>query len=114
MSRISTVDFELTPLDNQQLSMLCGSLEQNLRQIEKRLGVEISNRSNHFRVTGPGENARAAQTLLMSLYRELNNTGSFDAEAMHLALSEMSSTLDTNSVTKRSASNNSTSNLLTS
>ncbi len=45
-------DFTLEPDDGERLSNLVGPLDEHLRQIELRLGVEIANRGNVFRVLG--------------------------------------------------------------
>ena len=45
-----TLDLVLDPEDNARLANLCGPLEQHLRQIERRLGIEISNRGLSFRL----------------------------------------------------------------
>ncbi len=45
-------DFTLEPADGERLANLNGPFDEHLRQIELRLGVEIANRGNVFRVTG--------------------------------------------------------------
>jgi phosphate starvation-inducible PhoH-like protein len=62
-------DLLLEPADNERLAKLCGPLDRHLRQIEDRLGVEISNRSNQFRVTGEPGPVGTATTVLEALYR---------------------------------------------
>ncbi|MFO7858701.1 MAG: hypothetical protein R6V11_07245, partial [Ectothiorhodospiraceae bacterium] len=47
-----SLDFSLEPADNERLARLCGQFDENLRQVERRLGVEISNRAHRFRVSG--------------------------------------------------------------
>lgn len=42
----------LLPADNDRLSNICGELDLHLRQIEKRLHVEIANRGNQFKISG--------------------------------------------------------------
>ena len=64
-----SIDLVLEPLDNQWLASLCGPFDEHLRQIERRLGVEISNRANHFQVIGEGRSAEAAGYVLQDLYR---------------------------------------------
>ncbi len=63
-------DFVLEPDDIERLANLCGPLDQHLRLIEGRLNVEIGNRGNVFRVSGPAENAHDAERLLRALYRD--------------------------------------------
>ena len=48
-------DVVLEPADNNRLANLCGQFDEHLRQIERRLDVEIASRGNRFRITGrPG------------------------------------------------------------
>ncbi|MDX1252141.1 MAG: PhoH family protein [Gammaproteobacteria bacterium] len=63
-------DFVIEPADNQRLANLCGQFDEHLRQIERRLGVEINNRGNQFRVIGDAVPVRTAEELLKSLYAE--------------------------------------------
>ena len=44
--------FDLEPLDNNRLANLCGSMDDNLKTVERRLGVKISYSSNQFKVMG--------------------------------------------------------------
>ena len=52
----SSVDFGAD--DNERLAALCGPLDENLRQIENRLGVEIRRRSGRFSLRGAKAAAR--------------------------------------------------------
>jgi len=63
-------DVIFEPLDNQRLINLCGQLDEHLRLIERRLGVEINNRANVFCVIGEQQSINAAQALLKKLYTE--------------------------------------------
>jgi len=78
-------DFTLEPDDSERLANLAGPFDENLRQIELRLGVEIANRGNVFRVSGPSTSAAAAEKLLRALYEEAAET-TFDSHAIHLRL----------------------------
>ena len=80
-------DFTLEPADSERLANLAGPFDEHLRQIELRLGVEIANRGNVFRVTGPRRAAERAERLLQALYEEAGQTV-FDAHAIHLRLNE--------------------------
>ncbi|GAB4359814.1 MAG: PhoH family protein [Gammaproteobacteria bacterium] len=62
-------DIELEPEDIAQLANLCGQFDEHLRLIERRLGVEISNSGNRFRVIGEPRNVAAATGALETLYR---------------------------------------------
>jgi len=80
-------DFSLLPDDAERLANLAGPFDEHLRQIESRLGVEIANRANVFRVSGEAEAARAAEALLRSLYAE-TDVEDFDPHKIHLRLNE--------------------------
>ncbi|MGA1424583.1 MAG: PhoH family protein [Steroidobacteraceae bacterium] len=76
-------EFSLEPPDNERLANLCGPLDENLRLIESRLGVEVRRRGSVFRVQGP--KAAAAESLLGELFR-LTRTEDITPETVHLAL----------------------------
>src|SRR5213083_1048811 len=60
--RSKPVEVRLDPEDNQRLARLCGSLDENLRQIESALDVTIARRGSKFTVRGD-QAQRAAQAL---------------------------------------------------
>ncbi|GIX35394.1 MAG: ATP-binding protein [Lysobacteraceae bacterium] len=79
-------DFVLEPDDNERLANLAGPLEEHLRQIELRLGVEIAHRGQVFRVRGPGEDEVArAERVLRDLWQE-TALRCLDPHAVHLHL----------------------------
>ena len=79
-------DFTLDPADNERLANLAGPFDGHLRQIELRLGVEIANRGNVFRVTGADADAVArAEKLLRTLYAEAGEEV-FDGQSINLRL----------------------------
>ncbi len=63
-----STDLILEPADNQRLANLSGQFDEHLRQIERRLGVEINNRGNVFQVIGTPASVRAASEVLKDLY----------------------------------------------
>ena len=66
-------DFTLEPDDGERLSNLVGPLDEHLRQIELRLGVEIANRGNVFRVLGDERPVQLATRVLRDLYALTEN-----------------------------------------
>ncbi|WP_288477813.1 PhoH family protein [uncultured Pseudomonas sp.] len=80
--------FTLEPFDADRFANLCGQLDENLRQIEGRLGIEIRNRGNQFELVGDPERTRAAQNLLQRLYRETASGTAVAPELVHLYLQE--------------------------
>ena len=82
-----SLQFLLDPEDNERLSNLCGPLENHLRQIETRLGIEINNRGNSFQIVGPAVILTAARELMTDLYRATASEH-LDAHAINLYLQE--------------------------
>ena len=79
-------DFVLDPADTERLANLAGPFDQHLRQIELRLGVEIANRGNVFRVSGSDADAVArTERLLRELYADAADE-TLDEHAVHLRL----------------------------
>ncbi len=83
----ATVDFVLEPADNARLANLCGQFDEHLRQLEQRLGIEINNNGNRFRVIGPTDTARAAAELLKELYIA-TATERISKETVHVSLQQ--------------------------
>jgi phosphate starvation-inducible PhoH-like protein len=80
-------DIVLEPADNGRLANLCGQFDEHLRQIERRLNVDIASRGNRFRVTGTPGAAEAGSDLLLSLF-EMTNSERLDPERVHMMLQE--------------------------
>lgn len=81
------LNFQLSPPDNERLANLCGQFDEHLKQIESRLSVEISNRGDHFQVTGEAESAADAQRLLTHLYAMTENE-KLAPDQVHLSLQD--------------------------
>lgn len=86
-TELSTVtqNLLLQPNDSQRLANLCGQLDGNLRLIEKRLGIEIFNRSNQFQLQGDADSVQTAHRILKNLYRSTQDAPLTPNE-VHLAL----------------------------
>ncbi|HET7266705.1 MAG TPA: PhoH family protein [Oleiagrimonas sp.] len=80
-------DFTLEPSDNVRLANLAGPFDEHLRQIELRLGVEINNRGNIFRVIGEASAVKAADKVLHALYAATENEV-LDGPRINLILSD--------------------------
>jgi len=63
-----TQEVQFTPVDNSRLAMLCGSLDENLRQIETAFDVSIARRAERFTVTGEPGNIGLASAALRRFY----------------------------------------------
>jgi phosphate starvation-inducible PhoH-like protein len=78
-------DIALEPIDNERLANLAGPFDAHLRQIEKRLGVELASRGNLFRITGPEFAVRLAVRALDGLYAA-TATETLDGQRVNLLL----------------------------
>jgi phosphate starvation-inducible PhoH-like protein len=92
LSNLVSNELTLEPADNKRLASLCGPLDDNIKQIERRLGVEISYRNNEFKVVGPAQQVTSSTNLLKSLYVETQpvrgQLPDLDSEKVHLAIQE--------------------------
>jgi phosphate starvation-inducible protein PhoH and related proteins len=82
-----TSDIVLAPDDHRRLANLCGQFDEHIRQIEARLGIEINNRGNRFRLIGPEEAIRRGATVLEDLFARTADE-ELDRERVHMALVE--------------------------
>ncbi|MEK0160982.1 PhoH family protein [Pseudoalteromonas piscicida] len=91
-NQIKNIEIYLEPADNHRLSSLCGPFDENLKQIERRLGVEIAHRDNWFKVTGQAVTAKAAVDILKSLYVDTQpvkgKMTEIEPAQVHLAITE--------------------------
>lgn len=81
----------LEPADNQRLNSLCGPYDDNIKQLERRLGLEINHRGNQFAITGDTICAKAAIEILQSLYKQTKVKDcivDIEPEQIHLAIKE--------------------------
>ena len=77
----------MEPPENERLANLCGPLDEHLRQIERRLGVEINNRGNVFRIIGTPRSVEITGRLMTRLY-ESTRDEILSAERVHLFMQE--------------------------
>lgn len=87
MSR-TTSEFVLEPAETERLANLSGPFDGHLRMIELRLGVEIANRGNIFRIVGPQQAVGKAERLLRDLWRDAAEE-TLTEPAIHLRLTEV-------------------------
>jgi phosphate starvation-inducible PhoH-like protein len=80
------VEISFTPVDNQRLANLCGALDENLRQVETALDVNIARRGERFSITGKPARAKLAAKLLERFYERAND--SLSLEDVQLGLIE--------------------------
>ncbi len=62
------MEITLTPEDNTRLANLCGALDENIKQIETALEVNINRRGSTFNISGKQDNMRLAAQLIENFY----------------------------------------------
>ncbi len=89
---IETREIALEPADNTRILSLCGPFDDNIKQLERRLGIDISRRDNQFRITGRTMTVNAAAKILLTLYVDTapvrGESHDIDPEKIHLAIKE--------------------------
>ncbi len=79
----------LEPIDNKRLACLCGQFDENIKQLEKRMGVQIAYRGSVFKVrAGTETRCMAAIEILRHLYRETEGNTQITPEMVHLYVQE--------------------------
>lgn len=86
-SRRGAIELELEPIDNERLARLCGQFDENIRQLERRLGVEIKNQGHRFRVIGSERSVDVASHILEELYSAAADKH-LEPENVHLHLQQ--------------------------
>lgn len=85
-------EIALQPADNHRLLSLCGAFDENIKQLEQRLGIKINRRNNLFKLSGQPKSVNAAATILRNLYVDTapvrGNSAEIAPEQVHLAIKE--------------------------
>jgi phosphate starvation-inducible PhoH-like protein len=84
---MSSQDLVLLPDENDRLVNFCGQYDEHLRHLEKRLGITIANRGNHFQLSGDERILNSCGELMRALYA-LTEKEYITPEMVHLALQE--------------------------
>lgn len=89
---IESRNITLEPADNQRLLSLCGPFDDNLKHLERRLGIEINHRDNQFTLTGRNIVVGIAEKIIKQLYVETapvrGKSQQISPEQIHLAIKE--------------------------
>lgn len=88
MTTDTAVRFTLEPDNPSHLANLCGQLDEHLKLIETRLGIQIRNRGNDFQLVGDHQTTRAVSQMLHGLYLEAGQGVQLTPEMIHLSLQE--------------------------
>ncbi len=92
--KISSCEISLSPVDNRRLMNLCGRFDEHLRQIERRLSVEINNRGSVFQILGDKDAVHIAHNLINRLYAQTENGEELTPAKVHLILQESAQKLE--------------------
>lgn len=91
-SQLDTFEIYLEPADTKRIANLCGPFDDNIKHIERRLGVEISYRDNHFQLIGSSPGVLATSQILRDLYVETapvrGKMPNVEPDQVHLAIQE--------------------------
>ena len=68
--KLITTEFYLEPANKDRLASLIGPYDDNLKHIERRMGVEITYQGNMFKIVGQPMNSTAAADVVKNLYIE--------------------------------------------
>lgn len=86
----------LSPEDNQRLFNLCGTLNEHLKLIEKRLGVMIKQRGHTFSISGDCYAVKRACDTINNLYHETKKVNVLESKEVHLYLQSINAQPSTN------------------
>ncbi len=81
------MEITLQPEDNVRLANLCGALDENIKQIETALEVNINRRGGTFNISGKQDNTRLAAQLIENFYERAKKP--IELEDIQLGLVEI-------------------------
>jgi len=86
--QVEVRELSLEAADNARLGNFAGPMEQNLRHVEERLGVEVRRRGHRLQVLGPPAVVDSAHAVLARMF-ELSGTETMSPERVHLCVQEL-------------------------
>jgi phosphate starvation-inducible protein PhoH and related proteins len=81
-------EISLAAADNDRLANFAGPMEQNLRHVEERLGVDVRRRGHRLQLTGPSGSLARAEAVLKRMF-ELSASEAMTPERVHLSVQEL-------------------------
>ena len=87
-SLTSTQVIHLEPSDSHRLAVLCGPVDQNIRQVEDRLDITIVRKSYKFILKGAEEQVNRGRALLTHLYSLAQDVEALDEATVHTYLQD--------------------------
>jgi phosphate starvation-inducible protein PhoH and related proteins len=86
--QVDSRELSLEAADNARLGNFAGPMEQNLRHVEERLGVEVRRRGHRLQVLGPPAGVDNALAVLARML-ELSATETLTPDRVHLCVQEL-------------------------
>jgi len=80
-------ELSVAEADNARLANFAGPMEQNLRHVEERLGVEVRRRGHNLQVLGAADNVTNAEAVLRRMF-ELSAHEAMSPDRVHLCVQE--------------------------
>jgi phosphate starvation-inducible PhoH-like protein len=87
-AQVEVRDISLEGADNARLANFAGPMEQNLRHVEERLGVEVRRRGHQLQVFGAVGSVDNAAAVLRRMF-ELSAADAMSPECVHLCVQEL-------------------------
>jgi phosphate starvation-inducible PhoH-like protein len=87
-AQVESRELSLEAADNTRLGNFAGPMEQNLRHVEERLGVEVRRRGHKLQVLGPPGIVDSALAVLTRIF-ELSGTEVMSPQRVHLCVQEL-------------------------
>jgi phosphate starvation-inducible PhoH-like protein len=87
-AQVEVRELSLEAADNARLGNFAGPMEQNLRHVEERLGVEVRRRGHRLQVLGPPGGTDSALAVLTRML-ELSETETLTPDRVHLCVQEL-------------------------
>jgi phosphate starvation-inducible PhoH-like protein len=81
-------EISLAQADNDWLANFAGPMEQNLRHVEERLGVDVRRRGHRLQLSGPSGPLARAEAVLRRMF-ELSASEPMTPERVHLSVQEL-------------------------
>jgi phosphate starvation-inducible PhoH-like protein len=85
--KITHQNLVLKPQDNVRLANLCGLLDENLRQLESYMNVQISNRGNTFIIKGHEDIVPQTSELIEKLY-DISREEELTSKQLHMYMNK--------------------------
>ncbi len=87
-AQVESRELSLEAADNTRLGNFAGPMEQNLRHVEERLGVEVRRRGHKLQVLGPAGVVDSALAVLARMF-ELSASEAMSPQRVHLCVQEL-------------------------